>query len=110
MERWDTADGFDPEDHGIEEDELAKLHAKKDMEHERLEHAREQAYEFYSDFETLDVDAAIDAVYNLVRSKDLSIDQVNEMIDNMIKVFEQDQAFEKCGVCVKIKAGVNAKL
>jgi len=110
MERWDGPEGFDPEDHGIGEDEIAKLHAEKDMEDERLHNVRAKAYEFYSDFETLNTDAAIEAVYQLIKSKELTLINVNEMIDNMIKVFEDDQAYEKCGVCVKIKVGVNAKV
>lgn len=101
---------FDPEEHGIEQDELAKLHAQRDMEDDRLERAREQAYIFYSDFESLDIDNSVTAVKDLIRTKDLTLIEVNEMIDNMIVVFEQDQAYEKCGVCVKIKNGVNAKV
>jgi hypothetical protein len=110
MEYWDGSEEFEPSDHGVEEDELAKLHARRDMEDERLAYAREQAYEFYSDFETLNIHNAIEAVFNLIETKDLTIDEVNEMIDNMIVIFEMDEAFEKCAVCVKIKTGVNAKV
>jgi hypothetical protein len=33
--------------------------------------------------------------------------QVNTMLDNMIKVFLQDDEFEKCHVCNEIKKGLN---
>ncbi len=46
-------DGFDPNDHGIEMDEIAKLHAMADMKSDQEIWAREQANKFYNDFESL---------------------------------------------------------
>ena len=44
-------DGFDPNDHGIEMDEIAKLHAMEDMKEDQEIWAREQANKFYNDFD-----------------------------------------------------------
>ena len=82
---------FDPEDHGIEMDEIAKMYAEQDMEQEQNEWAREQANRFYADFATLDIDNSIEAVLGLIRDKELTPLEVNEMIDNMITIFEEDE-------------------
>ena len=42
-------DGFDPNDHGIEMDEIAKLHAMADMKEDHELWARAQANKFYHD-------------------------------------------------------------
>ena len=47
--------GSDPNDHGIEMDEIAKLNAMADMKEEHEIWAREQANKFYDDFESLDI-------------------------------------------------------
>jgi|TARA_R100000084_G_C4642527_1_gene144674 hypothetical protein len=103
-------DGFDPNDHGIEMDEIAKLHAMADMKEEQEIWAREQANKFYNDFESLNITDAILAVSSLIRNKTLNIKQVNTMLDNMIEVFKKDEEYEKCHVCNEIKKGLNAKL
>ena len=102
-------DDFNPEDHGIELDEMAKMYAEQDMEEERREWAREQANRFYSDFEKLDTDQAITAVYALVKSGELELAEMTIMLDNMISVFEEGEEYEKCHTCKLIKLGVNAK-
>ena len=56
-------DGFNPNDHDIEMDEIA--------------------------------------------TKVLNIDQVNVMLDNMIKVFSLDEEYEKCHICNEIKKGIS---
>ena len=101
---------FDPEDHGIEMDEIAKMYAEQDMEQEQNEWAREQANRFYADFATLDIDNSIEAVLGLIRDKELTPLEVNEMIDNMITIFEEDEEYEKCHVCKQIKTGVNGEI
>ena len=101
---------FDPEDHGIEMDEIAKMYAEQDMEQEQNELAREQANRFYADFATLDIDNSIEAVLGLIRDKELTPLEVNEMIDNMITIFEEDEEYEKCHICKQIKTGVNAEI
>lgn len=102
-------DGFDPNDHGIEMDEIAKLHAMADMKEDQEIWAREQANKFYDDFESLDISDAILAVGSLIKNKALNIKQVNTMLDNMIEVFQMDEEYEKCHVCNEIKKGLNAK-
>ncbi len=100
-------DGFDPNDHGIEMDEIAKLHAIADMKEDQEIWAREQANKFYNDFEGLNITDSISAVAGLIKNKALDITQVNSMLDNMINVFLQDEEFEKCHVCNEIKKGLN---
>ena len=90
-------------------DEVAKMYAEQEMEEEGREWAREQANRFYRDFEKLDIDQAITAVYALVKSGEISLPEVVTMLDNMISVFEEDEDYEKCHVCISIKSGVNAK-
>jgi len=102
-------DDFNPEDHGIELDEVARMYAERDMEDEKREWAREQANRFYRDFERLDTDQAITAVYALVKSGELKLPEVISMLDNMIAVFEEDEEYEKCHTCKSIKIGVHAK-
>ena len=97
-------DGFDPNDHGIEMNEIAKLHAMADMQETW---AREQANKFYNDFETLDIKESIIAVTSLIRTKVLNINQVNIMLDNMIKVFTLDEEYEKCHIVNEIKKGLS---
>ena len=103
-------DGFDPNDHGIEMDEIAKLHAMADMKEEQEIWARKQANKFYNDFESLNIPEAIIAVGSLIKNKALNLDQVNTMLDNMIEVFKNDEEYEKGHVCNEIKKGLNAKL
>ena len=103
----DPEDGFDPQDHNIEMDEIAKLHAMADMKEDQEIWAREQANKFYNDFETLDIKESILAVTSLIKTKVLNINQVNTMLDNMIEVFSQDEEYEKCHTVNEIKKGLN---
>ena len=102
----DPDDGFDPNDHDIEMDEIAKLHAKEDMKEDQEIWAREQANKFYHDFDSLDITDSIIAVNTLIKNKSLNILQVNTMLDNMIEVFKGDEEYEKCHVCNEIKKGI----
>ena len=43
----DPDDGFNPNDHGVEMDEIAKLYAMADMREDHEIWAREQANKFY---------------------------------------------------------------
>lgn len=101
---------FNPEDHGVEMDEIARMYAERDMEQEKKEWAREQANRFYADFATLDVKNSIKAVMRLIRDGELTPREVNDMLDNMIGIFEEEEEYEKCHVCKQIKTGVNAKI
>ena len=104
-------DGFNPNDHDIEMDEIAKLHAIADMKEDQELWAREQANKFYNDFENLDIADSIIAVNSLIKTKVLNINQVNVMLENMIKVFSTDEEYEKCHICNEIKKGLeNARI
>jgi hypothetical protein len=87
-------------------DEIAKLHAMSDMKEDQEIWAREQANKFYNDFESLNISDSILAVNSLIKTKVLSISQVNTMLDNMIDVFLLDEEYEKCHVCNEIKKGL----
>lgn len=99
---------FNPEDHGIESDEIAKIYAMQDMEEENKKWLREQADEFYDDFDDLDVDESIKEIKHLIKSGEIALESVNLLLDNMIIVFEEDEEYEKCHVCNQIKKGINA--
>jgi len=103
-------DGFNPQDHDIEMDEIAKLQALADMKEEQEIWARQQAERFYNDFESLDVSEAIIAVGSLIKNKALDIKQVNTLLDNMIEVFKNTEEYEKCHVCNEIKKGLNDRV
>ncbi len=101
---------FNPEDHGIELDEIAKMHAQRDMEEQQREWIREQADSFYADFASLDISQSVTAVWALIKAGELAHSEVMTMLDNMIQVFEESEEYEKCHVCKLIKGGVNAKV
>lgn len=103
----DPDDGFNPQDHGIEMDEIAKLYAMADMKDDQDEWAREQAEKFYSDFDDLSVEESVLAVRSLIKTKSVSLIEANKLLDNMIKVFQNDEEYEKCHVCLQIKKGIN---
>ena len=89
-------------------DEIAKLYAMEDMKEEKLNWARKQANKFYNDFESLDISDAVIAVKSLIDNKSLDLKETNQMIDNMIQIFQEDEEYEKCHVCLQIKNGINA--
>lgn len=103
----DPNDGFDPEDHGIEMDEIAKMHAIADMKESQHQWAREQAEKFYKDFETLDIRVSVKSILKMIRSKELELTNVNLMLDNMIAIFQETEEYERCHICLKIKEGIN---
>ncbi len=103
-------DDFNPEDHGIENDEVARLYAMADMKEEHKQWVREQAEIFYSDFEDLEIPVAISAIKKLVNMGEVKLKEVNLMLENMISVFEEEEEYERCGVCKKIKNGLNVDL
>ena len=100
-------DEFNPNDHDIELDEIAKLYAISDMKEDQEIWAREQANKFYNDFDGLDITDAVIAVNSLIKNKILDIKQVTTLLDNMIQVFQEDEEFEKCHICLQIKNGIN---
>ncbi len=99
---------FNPEDHGINSDEIAKIYAMRDMEEDNKKWLREQANDFYNDFDDLDIDESVKEIKVLLTSGEITIDSVNLLLDNMIIVFEEDEEYEKCHVCNQIKKGINA--
>jgi hypothetical protein len=104
----DPDDGFNPQDHDIEMDEIAKMYAMADMKEEQKTWARKQAEKFYSDFENLSVEEAVFAVKSLIKTKSVTITESNTLLDNMIQVFQDDEEYEKCHICLQIKKGINA--
>jgi len=104
----DPEDGFNTEDHGIEMDEIAKLYAMEDMKEEKRNWARKQADKFYNDFESLDISESIMAVKSLIETKSLDLKETNVMLDNMIQIYQEDEEYEKCHICLQIKKGINA--
>jgi len=102
----DPEDGFNPEDHGIEMDEIAKMYAMVDMKESQREWAREQAEKFYKDFEDLDIPVAVSSIKKLIKSKEVTKEQVITMLDNMIRIFQDDEEYERCHVCLQIKNGL----
>ena len=102
----DSDDDFNPEDHNIEMDEIAKMYAIEDMKESQREWAREQAEKFYKDFENLDVDIAIHSIKKLIKTKEVSKDQVITMLNNMISIFQNDEEYERCHICLQIKNGL----
>lgn len=103
----DLNDEFNPEDHDVEMDEIAKMHAMADMKEAQRQWAREQAEKFYKDFETLDIQTSIKSVLKMIRTSELKLSNVNLMLDNIITVFEESEEYEKCHMCLKIKEGIN---
>jgi hypothetical protein len=104
-----SEDNFNPEDHGIEMDEIAKIYAMADMKEEQKKWAIKKALELYEDFSHLNAVEATKAVYDLIKSEALTLKQVNEMFSNMITIFEETEEYEKCHKCLLIKTGVNSK-
>jgi len=109
MINWDDFDSedFNPEDFGLEPDEMGKLYAMEDMKSDRHKWAVEQAYKFYDDFESLDVDQVVKNLTALVNDGTLRKSQVNIMLENMITVFTSLEEYEKCHICNQIKIKVD---
>jgi len=100
-------DDFDSEDFGLEPDEMSKLHAMEDMKEERRKWAVEQAYKFYDDFDSLDVDEVVLNLNQLISEGTLRDAQVTTMFDNMITIFTELEEYEKCHICNQIKIKFN---
>lgn len=100
-------DDFDPEDHGIENDEIAKIYAEADMKDEKLRWIEKRAEEHYEDFKNLSVSGAIQRINDLISSDSISSDSARIFLDNLIKVFSEKEEYEKCSICLKIKNGIN---
>jgi len=79
----DPEDGFNPEDHGIEMDEIAKMYAMEDMKESQREWAREQAEKFYKDFEDLDIPVAVSSIKKLIKSKEVTVYKLKIVYDRI---------------------------
>ena len=64
-------DNFDPNDHNIENDEIAKIYAEADMKEERREWIKGRVNTFYNDFDKLSIDGAVERLKALVNSKSI---------------------------------------
>ena len=109
---WDDFDSedFNSDDFGLEPDEMGKLYAMEDMKEERRKWAIEQAYKFYDDFDSLDVDEVVSNLNGLIDQGTLRETQITTMFENMISVFQELEEYEKCHVCNQIKIKFNATI
>ena len=103
----DPDDGFNPQDHDIEMDEIAKMYAMADMEEEQKTWAKKQAEKFYADFENLSIEESVLAVKSLIKTESVTLPEANKLMDNMIQVFQEDEEYERCHICLQIKNGIN---
>lgn len=106
----DPNDNFNPEDHGIEMDDIAKMYAMNDMRDSNYEWAKNKANIFYKDFENLNISKSITAVKALISLNEIQLEEVNIMLDNMIQLFQDSEEYEKCHKCLQIKHGINDKI
>ena len=68
---------------------------------------KKQAEKFYSDFDSLSVEESILAVKSLIKNEGVTLSEANTLLDNMIQVFQDDEEYEKCHICLQIKNGIN---
>jgi hypothetical protein len=112
-ENWfnfDHDDNFNPEEHGIEMDEIAKIYALSDIKESQREWAKAQAEKFYCDFEDLNIHAAASLIILMIKNKELELSNVNLMLDNMITIFQENEEYEKCHKCLQIKTEINDRI
>lgn len=112
-ENWfnlDPDDGFNPEHHDVEMDEIAKLYAMSDMKENQYKWARSHADAYYTDFTKVGVKVTISSILEMIDSKELTLTSINTMIDHMITLFQETEEYEKCHVCLQIKSGINDKV
>jgi len=98
-------DGFDPED--FENNEIAKAYAIADMKEDHKKWAYNQAIKFYSDFENLNIKDSVKRVNKLIKNRDVKKLDAIQMFDNLIKIFEEHEEYEKCHICNQIKKGID---
>jgi len=89
-----------------EEDEIAKIYAEIDMAKERHEKLVQSANMFYRDFENVSISDSINRIKSLIMKDELTVETVDSLLKNMIKVFEKTEEYEKCSVILKIKKGL----
>jgi len=112
-ENWfnlDPNDGFNPENHGVEIDEIAKLYAMSDMKEKQYDWARATANAYYTEFTNVDVKVTVSTILTMIKSKELILTNVNTLLDNMIVLFQETEEYEKCQVCLQIKTMINDKI
>ena len=73
------------------------------MKSDKKAWAVEQAYKFYDDFDSLDVDEVVTNLHALIKDGTLRDSQINVMLENMITVFTELEEYEKCHICNQIK-------
>ena len=103
----DPDDGFNSEDHNIEMDEIAKMYDMADMKDEQKTWAKKQAEKFYADFENLSIEESVMAVKSLIKTENVTLLEATALMDNMIQVFQEDEEYERCHICLQIKTGIN---
>jgi hypothetical protein len=43
----------------------------------------------------------------MINAEALDLNETNQMLDNMIQIFQDDEEYEKCHTCLQIKNGIN---
>lgn len=112
-ENWfnlDPDDGFNPEHHDVEMDEIAKIYAMSDMKKNQHDWVRTQADAYYTDFTKVNTTTAISSILAMINNKELILTNVNTMLDNMISLYQETEEYERCHVCLQIKTGINDKI
>jgi len=100
MEDFEEYDEYDEYD---EDGDLSKIYAEADMKEKKDQWFRNTAEEFYSDISKLDTEKSVDEIHKMIEAGELKFSTVIELLDNMIKVFQADEEYEKCKVCLDIK-------
>lgn len=93
-------------ENGQENDEIAKIYAMADLKTEHWKNILNDADRFYKDFKNVSVKQSISRIKSLIRRNELTMDVTISLIDNMIRVYEQVEEYEKCGHLLKIKKGL----
>jgi len=103
MMDWDDLDPDDWDDSDMDSNEMGKLYAMEDMKEDKEKWAIKQAYKFYDDFDSLNVDQVVTNLHVLLKEGTLRKSQVDVMLENMITVFTELEEYEKCHICNQIK-------
>jgi len=88
-------------------DEIAKIYAMNDIDDEWFKNALEMADDFYNDLKKHPLKGAIIEVNKSITNRVFSLEQVNTLLDNMIKLYVETEEFERCSFCSEIKKGIN---
>lgn len=90
-----------------ENDEIAKIYAMADLKTEHWNKTLQEVDYFYGDFSKYSSpNEAIRSIKGLIKTSELTLTTVHSLLENMIKVFEKIEEYEKCAFLLKIKKGL----